>query len=103
MRLSLLASPGDSALRGVVDGHLDRHLVAEQNSDIVHAKLSGDMGGYDHIVRKLDLEGCIGKNLDYGSLKFDYIVFRQKNLLLSGIRFRGCVRRPSSAESRRPE
>jgi len=44
------------------------------------------MGGYDHIVRKLYLEGSIGKNLNDCTLKFDYIVFRQNNLLLSVIR-----------------
>ena len=44
------------------------------------------MGGYDHIVRKLYLEGCIGEYLNYGTLKFDYVILRQNNLLLSDIR-----------------
>ena len=83
MRRSLFASPGDSALGGIVDRDLDRHLVTEQDLDIVHAELSGDMGGYDHIVRQLYLEGCVGKNLNDSTLKFDYVILRQNNLLLS--------------------
>ena len=86
MQRSLFASPGDSALRGIIDRDFDRHLVSEQDLDIVHAQLSGDMGGYDHIVRKLYLNGCIGEHLDDGALKFNYIILRQNNLLLSDIR-----------------
>ena len=86
MRVSLFAAPGDSSLRRVIDRYLDRDLVAEQNLDIVHAEFTGDMGGYDHIVRQFDLEGRVGKNLNDCTLKFDYIVFRQNNLLLSVIR-----------------
>ena len=83
MRRSLFASPGDSALCRIVDRNLDRYLISEQDLDIVHAELSGDMGGYDHIVRKLYLEGCVGENLNYRTFKLDDIVFRQNNLLLS--------------------
>lgn len=86
MGLSLFASPGDSALGGIIDRDLDRNLVTEQDLDKIHAELTGDMGGYDHIVRKLYLEDCVGQYLNDSTLKFDYIVFRQKNLLLSVIR-----------------
>ena len=41
------------------------------------------MGGYDHIVRKLYFEGCVGKNLNDRTFKLDDIVFRQNNPLLS--------------------
>ena len=44
------------------------------------------MGGYDHIVRQLYLEGCIREYLDDGTLKFNYVILRQNNLLLSDIR-----------------
>ena len=89
MRVSLFAAPGDSALGGIVDRNLDRDLVTEQDLDIVHAEFARDMGGYDHIVRQLDLEGCVGQNLNDRTFKLQNVIFRQKNLLLSIIQS-GC-------------
>ena len=83
MRVSLFAAPGDSALGGVIDRNLDRDLVTQQDPDIVHAEFTGDMGSYDHIVRQFDFEGRVGENLNNGTLKLHYVIFRQKNLLLS--------------------
>ena len=86
---ALFAAPGDSALRGVIDRNLDCDLVAKQDLDIVHAEFAGDMGGYDHIVGQFDLEGCIGEYLNDWTFKLHYVIFRQKNLLLSIIQS-GC-------------
>lgn len=77
--LSLLCTPGDTAFIEIVYRHFDGHLVTGQNSDIVHAKLSGDMSRYNMLIRKLYLEGGIRQCLYNRTLKFNYIILRQKN------------------------
>ena len=80
LRVRLFASPGDPALRRVVDGDLHRYPVAEQYFDIVHTKLAGDMRGNDHIVRQFYLEGRVREHLHDDAFKFDHIILRQINL-----------------------
>ena len=75
----LLCTPGNASLGQVVDRNLDGYAVTGQYSDIVHTKLSGNMGRYDVPIRKLDLEGCVGQRLNHFTLKFDNIILRQNN------------------------
>ena len=78
-RLVLLSTPCDSALCGIVDRHLNGHLVTGQNFDIVHSQLSRYMSRYDMLIGKLDLEGCIGQCLNDYAFKFNYIILSQNN------------------------
>ena len=68
-------------LRLSVIGSLSYEAIAAQNAasgmGYNLSELAGDMGGYDHIVRKLYLEGCVGKSLNDRTFKFDYIIFSQ--------------------------
>ena len=42
----LLEPVGDASAVQIVDGQLDRHFVARQDLDVVHAHLAGNMGQY---------------------------------------------------------
>ena len=54
-------------------------MVALQNSDIVHSKLTREMGSNDVPVGKLDLEDRVGKYLNDLAFKFDNVILRQNN------------------------
>ena len=95
--LSLFFSPGDPTLGQIVDRNLDGHGVSRENLDIVHTELSGYMRGHDMSVRQFDFEGGVRKSFqNYAVLKFDQIIFRQKNpsYLIPRRRSKGPVRHP---------
>ena len=75
----LLCTPSDASFGQVVYRHLNGYAVTGQYSDIVHSKLTGNMGSYDVSIRKLHFEGRIGQCLDYRTFKFDNIILRQNN------------------------
>ena len=81
----LFRAPGDTAFRRVVYRDLNCYFVTRQYPNIVHSELSGKMRRYYHIVGKSHFELCVRKCLHYHALKFNYIVFRQKNPSLIGI------------------
>ena len=65
----------NTSTRQIVRGEFDGYLVARQNTDEVHAYLSGYMSEDDVPVLKFDLEHRIGKLLDDSSLYLDDILF----------------------------
>lgn len=75
----LLCSPGDASFVQVIHADLNRDAVAEQNLDIVHTKLAGNMSRNNMVIGQLHLEGRIGQNLNNGTLKFNYIILWQNN------------------------
>ena len=76
---ALLASPGDPAAGQIIRGHLDRHLIALEDSDIVHAELTGDAGLDDMAIADIHLEGGVGQSLDDDALELNHITLRQTN------------------------
>jgi len=71
----LFFSPGDTTLRKIVSGNLNRYGVTGENFDIVHTKLARNMCGHDVTVGKLYLEGGIGKCFNnHAVFKFNQIV-----------------------------
>ena len=59
----------------IVRGEFDGYLVARQNTDKVHAYLTGNMSKDDVSVLKLDLEHRIRKFLNDSSFYLDDILF----------------------------
>ena len=76
----LLASPGDAAACQVIRRHLNRDLVARENSDEVHPELSGNMCENDMSVSDVHLEHRVGQGFDDRALEFNYIIFSQSFL-----------------------
>lgn len=50
---------GNSALREIVGGHLDLHLIAGEDFDIVHTHLTRDMGDNLSVDCVIDLNGYV--------------------------------------------
>ena len=74
---TLFASPGDPAAGQIIRGHLDRHLIALEDTDIVHAELAGN-AGLDHMaIADVHFEGGVGQGLDDDTLELDHITLRQ--------------------------
>ena len=73
----LLGTPGDAAPGQIVGTHLNRDLVAGQDTDEIHAELAGDMGQYGVPVSDVHLEHGVGQGFHDCTLKLDYVVFRQ--------------------------
>ena len=71
----LFEAIGNSSACQIVRGEFNGHFVARQNTDEVHAYLSGNVSKDDMSVLKLDLEHRIGKLLDDSSLYLDDILF----------------------------
>ena len=79
-RKLLLLSPGDTPLRDIVRRYRDGDRVSHENSDIVHAKLTGYGSGHDVTVRQLDFEHRVRQYFDYHAVfKFNQIVLWQNN------------------------
>ena len=76
---SLFSSPCDSTLGEVIYGNFNRNLVTGKNSDIIHAKLTRNMGGNDMPIRELNLEYGIRQCLYDRTLEFYNVVLRQNN------------------------
>ena len=83
--MSLFSSPCDSTLSQVVNGNFNRNLVTGENFNIIHAKLSRNVGGNDVPVGKLNLEYGVRQCLYDRTLEFYNVVLRQNNPSLMGI------------------
>ena len=59
----------DTTLREVIGRHLNLHLVAGQNLDVVHAHLAGDMGNNLMPVLQFDAEHGVTERFGDGSVK----------------------------------
>ncbi len=57
----LLIAVSDSSALQVVGGQLNLDTIAGQNTDVMHAHFSGDMGQHLVAVFELDAEHCIGQ------------------------------------------
>ena len=77
---TLFASPGDPAAGQIIRGHLDRHLIALEDADVVHAKLAGDTGLNHMTITDIHFECGVGQGLYYDTLKLDHITLRQTGL-----------------------
>ena len=75
----LLCSPSDPTLCKVIYGNFHRDLIAGKYLDIIHTKLSRNMGSNDVPVGKLNLEYGIGQCLYDRTLEFYNVVLRQNN------------------------
>ena len=75
----LFCSPGNAALGQVIDRNLNGHAVTGQNFNIVHTKLSRNMGCYHMSVGKLDLEASVGQSLNHYAFKLDDVILLCQN------------------------
>ena len=73
----LLAPPGDATSGEVVRRHLHRHLVTGEDTDEVHAELSGDMGQDNVPIPDVHMEGRVGQGLGDDPFQLDHIAFCQ--------------------------
>ena len=73
--MTLFASPGDPAAGQIIRGHLDRHLIALEDPDIVHAELTGDTGLNNMAIPDIHFEGGVGQGLDDDLDKLVYLHF----------------------------
>ena len=76
-RTPLFGSPCNASAGEVIGAHLNRDLVARENTDEVHTELAGYMGQDYVAASDVHVEHCIGQGFDDRALKLDYIVFRQ--------------------------
>ena len=76
---SLFSSPSDSSLGEVIYGNFNLDRVTGENSDIIHAKLTRNMGSNDVPVRELNLEYGVRQCLYDRTLEFYNVVLRQNN------------------------
>ena len=74
---SLLEAVRDTPAIQVVDGQLDRDLVARENLDVVHTHLPRNVGQDLVAVLELDLEHRVRQRFKDRALKLDDILFRQ--------------------------
>ena len=72
--LLLLVSVGDATTGQVVRSEFDLHLVAREDTDVVHAHLSGNVGQDLVSVLEFDSEYRVGQWLDHCSLHEDRVV-----------------------------
>ena len=70
----LFCTPSDASLGQVINRNLNGYAIAGQNFNIVHAKLSRNMGCYHMSVGKLDFEASVGQCLNDYALKLDDII-----------------------------
>ena len=81
---SLFSSPCDSALGEIVYGNFNCYLVTGKNLNIIHTKLTRNMGGNNMPVGKLNLEYGVRQCLYDRTLEFYNVVLRQNNPSLMG-------------------
>ena len=71
---SVLAAPGDPALREIVRAHFQCDLIARKDADEIHAQLAGDVS-QDHMpARDLYLERRVRQSFLYDSFYFNYVL-----------------------------
>ena len=75
----LFCTPSDASLGQVVDRNLNGYAIPGQNFDIVHTKLSRNMGCYHMSVGKLDLEASVGQCLNHYAFKLDDVILLCQN------------------------
>ena len=73
----LLGTPGDTASRQVVRGHLYGDFIPGQDADEVHAQLARDVGQDDVTIADVHMECGVGQRLGDDALQLDHIVFCQ--------------------------
>ena len=71
----LLGTEDDSCLGKVVRGHLDRHLVAWDDANVVLPHLARDMPEDLDAILELDLKGRVREIFENFATHFDYVVF----------------------------
>ena len=71
----LFEAVGDAALGQVVGGHLDRDLVAGQDSNVVFTHLAGNMGRDDMAGLQFDPKRRIWQGLDNLAFELDGLFF----------------------------
>jgi hypothetical protein len=75
LSLGLLVSIGDTTAGEVVGGEFDLHLVARENSDVVHPHFSRDVRQHFVAVLELHPEHCIGERFEDRAFEHDGVVF----------------------------
>ena len=70
-----LVAESNTAFAQVVRRHLYTHLVAGKNLDVVHAHLSGDMGGDFVTVFQHYTKHSVGKGFNDSAVLFDCRLF----------------------------
>lgn len=76
----LFCAPGNPSLGQVINRNLYGNAVTGQNFDIVHAKLAGNVRGYNVTVWQLHLKAGVGQCLNHRAFKLDNIfLLCQKN------------------------
>mgnify|MGYP000251030741 len=76
-RFPLLEAVRDAPAIQVVDGQLDRDLIAREDLDVVHTHLPRNVGQDLVAVLELDLEHRVRQRFKDRALKLDDILFRQ--------------------------
>jgi hypothetical protein len=79
---SLFVSVGDPTSGEVVRGEFNLDAVARQDSDVMHAHLSGDVGQHLVAIFKLDFEHCIRERFNNRSFKHDRVFLWLRQLVL---------------------
>ena len=72
--LTLTFAIGDSSLRKIVRGQLDRNAVTRDETDEMLPHLAGDVSYNLMAVLKLDPKLSPRKGLDYGACQLDYFL-----------------------------
>ncbi len=75
----LFCTPSDASLGQVIDPNLNGLALPGQNLDIVHTKLSRNMGCYHMSVGKLDFEASVGQSLNHYAFKLDDVILLCQN------------------------
>ena len=73
--VSLFGAPSDAPLRQIIRAHLERHLIAGQNADEIHAQLAGDVGENHVPARNLHLKRRVRQSFLNDSFYFNYVLF----------------------------
>ena len=75
----LFCSPGNASLGQVINRNLNGYAIPGQNFNIVHTKLSRNVGGHHVSVGKLHLEARVGQRLNDYAFKLDYVILLCQN------------------------
>ena len=75
----LFRAPGNASLGQVINRNLNGYAIPGQNFNIVHTKLSRNMGCYHMSVGKLDLEASVGQSLNHYAFKLDDVILLCQN------------------------
>ena len=79
---SLFVSIGDPTSGEVVRGELYLDTIARQDSDVMHAHFSGDVGQHLVAIFKLDAKHCVGERFYNRSFKHNCVFLWLRQLVL---------------------